>query len=140
MPRRVKQALIHCPAGPAVGAEALQPGFVTVPGSGIWLRVPCSEAARAVRQALSEGEWRVLLAMVNGLDERAAARALGLKLGTVKSQGRTARLRASQVLGVAFGGGSASKRLSLVLVGFLPAPALSGGPAVAPPASPPGPG
>ena len=99
-----------------------------VEGRGVPLRVPHSPAAKAVRAEVSDAEWRVLLAMVNGLDERRAARALGIALGTVKTQGRMARVKAGRILGMPFGGGSASKRLVLVLVGFLHAPNVKGSP------------
>ncbi|MFM8979713.1 MAG: hypothetical protein ACKOSS_04540, partial [Planctomycetia bacterium] len=108
------------------GQDAGRAEFVSVPGGSVW-RVPTSEAARAVRAGGSEAGWRVLLAMVNGLDERQAAKALGKRLGTVKTQGRMARQKASRITGVDFEGGSASKRLVLVLVGFLPAPGLERG-------------
>lgn len=100
--------------------------FVRAP-SGEALRVPKSPAASAVREGVSEAEWRVLLAMVNGLDERAAARTLGIKLGTIKTQGRMARQKASRLTGVDVEGGWASKKLVLVLTGLLPAPRVQGG-------------
>lgn len=128
MPRKNKHRLLPVAGDAGEGSAKGDTHFVMVEGRGVPLRVPHSPAAKAVRAEVSDAEWRVLLAMVNGLDERHAARALGIALGTVKTQGRMARVKAGRILGMPFGGGSASKRLVLVLVGFLHAPNVKGSP------------
>lgn len=123
MPRKIEQL----PEIAADGGGGSGCRYQRAP-SGDTLRVPISPAAQAVEAGVSQAEWRVLVATANGLDEGVIARTLGIKLGTVKTQSRMARQKASRITGVDFEGGSASKRLVLVLVGFLPAPRVPGAP------------
>ena len=89
--------------------------------TGLVLRVPDSPFARRCQQVLSPSEWRVLVAVANGLSDPEIAQAFCRSMATIKSQLSRARQKAALATRLCLDGKDSGRRLVALLTGFLEA-------------------
>ena len=89
--------------------------------TGLELRVPDCDFAQRVQRALAPSEWRVLVAMANGLSDHEIAQAFGLSVNTIKIQLQRGRTKAALLTRAPVAGWGSGRRLVALLTGFVEA-------------------